>query len=129
MQTQTQASKLSIKKNDLVEVISGKEKGKTGKVLSVDSVNGRIAVEKINMVKRHVKPNQKNPQGGVVEKELPLHYSNVLLVCAKCNRGVRHGKRFEAKAASKKAKKGASKAADDVQVKVRFCKKCETTIG
>src|SRR6185437_10179473 len=82
---------LSIHKNDTVQVISGKEKGKTGKVMKVDRKSGRVTIEKVNMVKRHVKPSNKYPQGGILEKELPLHYSNVLLMCAKCNRGVRHG--------------------------------------
>lgn len=112
---------LSIRKNDTVQVISGKEKGKTGKVLKVDHKSGRVTVEKLNMVKRHVKPSQTNPQGGILEKELPLHYSNVLLMCAKCNRGVRHGHK-EAQAATK-AKKGAKAAAASAK-NIRVCKRC-----
>ena len=64
------------------------------------------------MVKRHVKPSQKYPQGGIVEKELPLHYSNVLLMCPKCNRGVRHGIKMQAAAKSGK-EKGAKASAKD----------------
>ncbi len=115
--------KFSIRKNDQVEVIAGREKGKTGKVLKVDSKTGRITIEKVNMVKRHVKPSQKNPQGGIVEKELPLNYSNVLLFCPKCNRGVRHGKKILEAGAGKGKKQEATKAK-----KVRVCKRCETVI-
>ena len=89
----TQIFKFSIRKNDQVQVIAGREKGKTGKVLAVSDKSGRVLIEKVNMVKSHVKPNQKNPQGGVIEKELPLAYSNVQLMCPKCNRGVRHARK------------------------------------
>ena len=72
-----------------------------------------------------MKPSQKNPQGGIAEKELPFHYSTVLLMCAKCNRGVRHGhKLVEAKAAAKKGAKGAAKTASEKAKKVRVCKRC-----
>lgn len=114
-------NKLSIRKNDQVEVIAGREKGKIGKVLRVDSKSSRVTIEKVNMVKRHVRPSQQNPQGGIIEKELPLHYSNILLVCPKCNKGVRHGRKLVEKAASKKG--GQAK-----QVKVRFCKRCDNVI-
>ena len=80
---------LKIRKNDIVKIIAGKEKGKVGRVLKVDSDRGRIFVEKINMVKRHSKPSKTHPQGGVVEKEAPLAYSNVLLMCDKCNKPTR----------------------------------------
>lgn len=113
-------SNLSIKKDDQVEVIAGREKGKTGKVVRVNRKTGRVTVENINMVKRHVKPSQQHPQGGIIEKELPLHYSNVLLYCSKCNRGVRHGHKFIEKA----AKKGGEKK----QVKVRVCKRCNQEV-
>lgn len=119
--------KFSIRKNDQVEVIAGREKGKTGKVVRVNSKTGRVTIEKINMVKKHVRPSQKSPQGGVVEKELPLHYSNVQLFCAKCNRGVRHGVKWIEKAAAKKAKKGESAAAAK-KVKVRTCKRCSESL-
>jgi large subunit ribosomal protein L24 len=115
--------KLSLRKNDQIQVISGREKGKTGKILKVDAKNMRITIEKVNMVKRHLKPSQQYPQGGIVEKELPLHYSNVLLMCAKCNRGVRHG--FKAAAASTKASKEKGKAGKTVPAKkIRVCKRC-----
>lgn len=117
-----QTVKLSIRKNDQVEVIAGREKGKSGKVLRVDSKNGRVFVEKVNMVKRHTRPTQQNPQGGVIEKEMALHYSNVQLFCAKCNRGVRHGHKFIEEAGKKAAKKGTEAKAK--KVKIRVCKRC-----
>lgn len=105
-----------IKKSDLVQVIAGREKGKTGKVLRVYGKTSRVLVEKVNVVKRHVRPSQQNPQGGIQEKELPLAYSNVLLMCPKCNRGVRVG----VKMAESTSKRKATNAG-----KIRFCKKCK----
>jgi len=69
--------RLHVKKNDLVQVISGKEKGKTGKILRALPKQYKVIVEKLNMVKKHTKPTQKNPQGGIVQKEMPIHVSNV----------------------------------------------------
>lgn len=80
-----------IKKGDLVTVIAGKELGKSGKVLKVFPAKQRVAVEGINMVKKHTRPTQQNQQGGILEKEGSLHVSNLLLFCNKCNRGVRVG--------------------------------------
>jgi large subunit ribosomal protein L24 len=80
-----------VRKNDLVEVLSGKEKGKTGKVLRVDPKKDRVLVEKVNFVKRHTKPTGRTRQGGIIQREAPLHVSNVLLVCPKCNQGKRMG--------------------------------------
>jgi len=108
-----------VRKDDQVQVISGKEKGKTAKVLRVYGKTGRVVLEKLNMVKRHVKPSQQNPQGGILEKELPIHVSNVLLVCSKCGKGTRHGVKLAAKAA--KAKKSST------EKKIRVCKRCGTS--
>jgi large subunit ribosomal protein L24 len=80
---------LHLRKNDIVKIMTGREKGKVGRVLKVDRVKGRIFVEKANMVKRHTKPGKTNPQGGIVEKEAPLAYSNVLAMCGKCNKPTR----------------------------------------
>jgi len=80
---------LQIRKNDIIRVMVGKEKGKVGKVLKVDRHRGRIIVEKVNMVKRHAKPGKTNPQGGIIEKEAPLAYSNVMIMCDKCNKPTR----------------------------------------
>ncbi len=99
--------KCHIKKNDLVMVIAGKEKGKSGRVLRILPEKERVIVEKINFVKRHTRPHGRQRQGGILEKEAPLHLSNVMLLCEKCNKPVRIGYRLieEGK-------------------KVRFCRKC-----
>lgn len=86
------AVKMKIKKGDTVLVIAGKAKGKTGKVLKVDTEKQRVVVERLNMIKRHRKPSQNNPQG-MVEKEAPIHASNVMYYCSRCNDGVRLGVR------------------------------------
>lgn len=69
-----------IKKDDLVQVITGKDKGKTGKVLSVDTKNNKVLVEGVNMVFKHSKPSMTNQQGGIIEKEAPIDISNVMYV-------------------------------------------------
>ena len=120
-------TKYSIRKNDMVQVIAGREKGKIGKVLSVSQKTGRVLVEKTNMVKKHMKPSQKHPQGGVLEKEQAVHYSNVQLMCTKCNRGVRHGHKMMEKTAAKKGAKTAAAPKTKMQ-KVRFCKRCNETL-
>ena len=73
-----------IKQNDKVKIITGKDKGKIGKVLKLSKKNDRIFVENINIVKRHTKPSASNRQGGIIESEAPIHYSNVMLMCSKC---------------------------------------------
>lgn len=82
---------MKIKKNDTVIVISGNYKGKTGKVLKVFPKEDRLIVEGVNLRKRHTKPNQKNPQGGIVEKEAPIHASNVMVLDPKTNEPSRIG--------------------------------------
>ncbi len=89
------AKRVHIRKNDIVKVIAGREKGKVGRVLKVDREKGRIFVEKINMVKRHMKPGKTNPQGGIVEKEAALAFSNVLIMCDKCNKPTRIGMQID----------------------------------
>ena len=78
------AENCNIKKDDKVKVIAGKDKGKIGKVLKVNRKKNRLLVEKINIVKRHTRPSQKNRQGGIVEKEMPIQWSNVMVMCNKC---------------------------------------------
>ena len=95
-----------VKKGDLVEVITGKEKGKTGKVLQIIKKKDRIIVEKGNLLKHHKKPDAKG-KGGILEKEGSIHTSNVMLVCGKCNKAVRYG----------------HKVLDDTK-KLRYCRKC-----
>ena len=81
--------KLQLKKDDIVEVIAGKEKGKKGKILAIYPARERVAVEKLNMVKRHTKGDGKSRQSAIIEKEGTIHVSNVLLVSDKIGRGVR----------------------------------------
>jgi len=82
---------MRIKKNDMVMVISGNDKGKTGKVLKVFPKTYRVIVEGINIRKRHTKANQKNPQGGILEKEGTIHASNVMILDPKTNEPTRIG--------------------------------------
>lgn len=85
-------SKVHVKKGDNVVVITGKDKGKKGKVLEVIPEKSRVVIEGVNKAKRHTKPSQKLPQGGINEKEAPIHSSNVMLVCAKCGKPTRIAK-------------------------------------
>ncbi|MBI5893574.1 MAG: 50S ribosomal protein L24 [Deltaproteobacteria bacterium] len=106
-----QVAKFKIKKNDQVMVISGREKGKTGRVIRVIPENAKILIEKLNIVKRHTKASQKVKQGGIVEKEAPIDISNVMLICERCKGPVRVGK----------------KVLEDGKA-VRYCKKCGDTL-
>jgi large subunit ribosomal protein L24 len=101
----------NIKKNDTVQVIAGKDKGKSGKVMRIIPKKERAIVEKLNMVKRHLKPSQQTRQGGILEKESPIQISNLMLICTKCMDPTRVGYRV----------------LDDNR-KVRFCKKCKEVI-
>ena len=108
------SSKVHVRKDDMVEVIAGDdaEKGKHHKVLRVLPDKGKIVVEGVNRVYKHVKPNRRNPQGGRLSKEMPIDASNVLLYCPTCRRGVRIGRRY-----------------DDAGAKFRYCKKCNSNLG
>lgn len=101
-----------IRKNDQVMVITGKDRGKVGRVIQMLAERDRVIVEKVNVVKRHTKPTQKNPQGGIVEKELSIHLSNVMLLDPKSGERTRVG--------SKKSGDGK---------KVRISKKSGEAIG
>jgi large subunit ribosomal protein L24 len=103
--------KFRIKKDDTVQVIAGKDKGKSGKVMRVIAKKDAVVVEKVNMIKRHMKPTQQNRQGGILEKEAPIHVSNLKLVCSKCTDPTRVGYRI----------------LEDNR-KVRFCKKCNEVL-
>lgn len=85
---------MKIRKNDTVMVIAGNDKGKTGKVLKVFPKTSRIIIEGINLRKRHMKPNRKSPQGGILEKEAPIHWSNVMILDPKSNEPTRIGARI-----------------------------------
>ena len=98
---------MHVRKGDQVVVVAGKEKGKRGRVLRILTAKERVVIERVNMVKRHTKPTQRNPRGGILEKEGSLEISNVSLWCGKCGAARRH--RVEAK---------------DGQKKHRVCVKC-----
>ena len=81
--------KLHVKKGDTVQILAGKDKGKQGKIISALPNKAKVIVEGINKVKRHSKPSLKVPQGGIVSKEMPIHISNVQLICPACNKPTR----------------------------------------
>ncbi|MCX7816588.1 MAG: 50S ribosomal protein L24 [Syntrophales bacterium] len=99
-----------LKKGDMVKVLAGKEKGKTGKILKVIPEKCRVIVEKVNIVKKHKRPDV-HGKGGILEKEASIHLSNVAYLCSKCNTGVRIG----------------YKVLEDGK-KVRICKKCNEVL-
>lgn len=101
------APKVHVKKGDTVVVIAGKSVGKKGKVLEVNPEKQTVIVEGVNIVKRHTKPTQKAPQGGIMEKEAPLASSNVMIFCDRCNKPTRIGRKYL-----------------EDSSKVRYCKKC-----
>ncbi len=103
-------NKMNIKKGDTVAVITGKDKGQTGKVLTVIPKEGKVVVEKINMVSRHVKARKQGDESGIIQKEAPLYASKVMLYCPKCARGVRTGRKIQG------------------DKKVRVCKRCGAEI-
>lgn len=82
---------MKIRKNDMVMVIAGNARGKSGKVLKVFPARERVIVEGVNLIKRHTRPNQKNPQGGIIQREAPVHVSNVMLIDPKSNKVTRVG--------------------------------------
>ena len=104
-------SNYHIKKNDTVMVIAGKEKGKSGKVLRILPKKDRAVVEKVNFIKRHMRPGAHSRQGGIVEKENPINISNLMVVCGKCTDPTRVGRRV----------------LEDGS-RVRYCKKCDEII-
>lgn len=87
---------MKIHKGDMVKIMSGSfdYRNKTGKVLKVFPDKDRIIVEGINIIKRHMRPSQKSPKGGILEKEAPIHVSKVMIICGKCNRTTRVGYKF-----------------------------------
>jgi large subunit ribosomal protein L24 len=101
------SSKMRLKKDDKVKVVTGKDKGKIGKVIKIDRDHGRVLVENINIIKRHSRPSAQNRQGGIIEREAFVHISNVMLMCSKCMEPVRVG----------------AKVLEDGK-KVRVCKRC-----
>ncbi|HVN49766.1 MAG TPA: 50S ribosomal protein L24 [Bacteroidota bacterium] len=106
------AQNLHVHKNDTVVVKAGNSKGKQGKVLKVFPDTNQIIIENVNIIKRHTRPTQKNPQGGVVQKEGPIRASNVMVVCPKCSKPTRVGHQHVNDATSGKKKT------------MRVCKQC-----
>jgi large subunit ribosomal protein L24 len=96
-----------LKREDTVQVLAGRDRGKRGKILEILTAKNRARVQGVNIVKRHMRPRQGVAQAGIVEKEAPIHISNLALVCPKCGRPTRVGHRFLADG-----------------TKVRVCKKC-----
>jgi large subunit ribosomal protein L24 len=103
---------MHIRANDIVEVITGDDRSVRGKVLRVNRQAGKVIVEGVNRVYKHVRRSQRNPQGGRLSKEMPVQISNVLLVCPKCGKASRTGARFR-----------------DDGSKERYCKKCGAGTG
>ncbi len=87
--------KFHVKKNDVVQVITGDDKGKKGRVIEVISTTGRVMIEGVNIVSKHTRPTQQYPNGGIIKKEAPIHISNVLVVDPKTGKGVRTGRKTE----------------------------------
>ena len=102
---------MNIRKDDIVVVISGKDKGKEGKVLSADPKNGKVVVEGVSVASKHQKPRKQGEEGGIIKMETPIYASKVMRVCPKCG----------------KATRAAHKFLEDGS-KVRVCKKCGETI-
>jgi large subunit ribosomal protein L24 len=103
---------MHIRVKDTVEVITGDDRGVRGKVLSVDRKAGKLLVEGVNRVYKHVRRSQRNPQGGRLSKEMPVPLSNVLLVCEGCSAATRTGTRYQ-----------------EDGTKERYCKKCGRGLG
>ncbi len=94
-QTTAERSRIRIRKNDLVEVISGRDRGKRGKVLMVLPEKGRVVVQGVNFIKRHTRPNpQRNIKGGIAEREAPIHASNVMIVSPDDDKRTRIGSKL-----------------------------------
>jgi len=102
---------MNIRKEDKVVVLSGKDKGKEGRVISADPKNGKVIVEGVNVAKRHLKPRKAGQEGGIIKMETPIYASKVMRVCPKCGKPTREAHKF--------LKDGS---------KVRVCKKCGETI-
>lgn len=100
-------AKMTVKKGDLVEILSGKDKGVRAKVLRALPAESKVVVEGVAVAKKSQRPTQQNQQGGIIEKEMPIDVSNVMLVCPSCDKATRVGH-----------------GTDDEGKKVRVCKKC-----
>jgi large subunit ribosomal protein L24 len=104
---------MKIHKNDTVMVIAGNSRGKSGKVLKMYRDERRVIVEGVNIIKRHSKASQKNPQCGIIQKEAPINAANVMVICPKCNKPSRVGR------------KPVTDAATERKQMMRVCRNCE----
>jgi large subunit ribosomal protein L24 len=102
---------MKIKTDDIIIVLSGRDKGEKGKVLSVDNKAGKVLVEGVNVAKRHQKPRKQGEAGGIISKETPIYVGKVMRICPKCNKPTRPAHKFK-----------------DSGEKVRVCKKCDAEI-
>src|SRR5213592_867954 len=108
--------KIRLKKNDVVKVITGRDKGKQGRVIEIDRRTGKIVVEHVMMMKRHTRPNPgKQIKGGIAERESPINVSNVLIVCPSCHKAVRMAHHTDTVAGGKSRRS-------------RVCRKCGATL-
>ncbi|MDE3165145.1 MAG: 50S ribosomal protein L24 [Acidobacteriota bacterium] len=108
--------RIELKKDDTVKVISGRDKGKEGRVLAVNRTTGKLLVEHVMMIKRHTRPNpQKQIKGGIAERESPINASNVMIVCPGCHKAVRIAHHVDAVAGGKTRR-------------TRVCRKCGQTL-
>ena len=115
---------MNIKVNDTVEVIAGDDKGMRGKVLSVDHQSGKVLVEGVNRVYKHVRRSQKNPQGGRLSKEMPVQASNVMLICPQTNKPTRVGVRYREDGSKERyAKSSGASLGDIAPPKTAYAKK------
>jgi len=105
----TERSRIRLRKNDTVQVITGRDAGKQGKILKVIPEKNRVIVQGVGFIKKHTRPNpQRNIKGGIAEREAPIHVSNVMIVCGECGKRTRIGSRTLADG-----------------TKVRICRKCD----
>ncbi len=102
---------MHVRKGDTVYVLTGRDRGKRGQIILSIPKRDRVVVEKVNLMKRHQKPSEEYPDGGIVTMEAPMHVSNVMLVCKSCDRPTRVGRKFL-----------------DDGTKVRYCKRCGATL-
>lgn len=107
---------MHVRRNDQVLVLSGEYRGKKGKVLKVFATQNRVIVEGINFIKRHMRPSNKMPQGGIVKKEAPVNVSNVMVICPKCNTPTRIKRDFLGKEGKNSRRK------------TRVCRNCSEMI-
>lgn len=110
-------AKMNIKKGDKVRILTGKDKNKEGTVSRALPQNNKVIVEGLNVVKKHIRPQGQTRQGGVIEKAMPLHVSNVMLICTECGEPTRVGIERRAQGADQKERP------------VRICKKCHKAIA